>query len=226
MITNIESVANWSKIYCPQDYFIKILDVENGEYLGDLTYLIQDLSNQKDLAVHEEYNNYIKQSIMLFVKGKLNSKAQIYGVYWKCESMLTMIWKVVSDNLRNQVFKFGSFMSKLDVEIKNSPMYNDPAIVYLPREVYVECVLKVFYEMFYPTEANINIWKSTVQKTFQQLNNIVSLYLRVFKTKEARIMIFLLNFREKILDSNLFKEERKDIFVKLASQIKDRFEEP
>ena len=67
--------------------------------------------------------------------------------------MLTMIWKVVSDNLRNQVFKFGSFMSKLDVEIKNSPMYNDPAIVYLSRE----CVLKVFYEMFYPTEANINI---------------------------------------------------------------------
>lgn len=69
MITNIESVANWSKIYCPQDYFIKILDVENGEYLGDLSYLIQDQSNQKDLAVHEEYNNYIKQSIMLFVKG-------------------------------------------------------------------------------------------------------------------------------------------------------------
>ena len=38
MAQNIESVANWSKIYCPRDYFIEILEEENDLYLEDFSY--------------------------------------------------------------------------------------------------------------------------------------------------------------------------------------------
>lgn len=46
--------------------------------------------------------------------------------------------------------------------------------------------MKVFYKIFYPSEINTKKWKLVVQKTFQSLSNLVSLYLRVFKTDEAR----------------------------------------
>jgi hypothetical protein len=41
------------------------------------------------------YNQFINKSLKLLMKEKLESKAQIYGIYWKCENLLSMVWKIV-----------------------------------------------------------------------------------------------------------------------------------
>jgi len=116
------------------------------------------------------------------MKEKLESIAQIYAIYWKCENLITLVWKITSEVLKQKLdfFKFEEFLEKLVEEIKMKDQYRDSVYVYLPREIYVECILKVFYDLFYPSQFNEKRWKKVVQQTFSQLSNLVSLYLRVF----------------------------------------------
>jgi hypothetical protein len=123
------------------------------------------------------------------MKERLESKAQIYAVYWKCENLLAMVWKIVNENLAKHTdFTIDLFMRELETSVKASSYYQatddegSDEFRYLPREVYVESVMDVFFNLFYPSMLNILEWKQTVQQTFQQLYNLVSLYLRNLKT--------------------------------------------
>lgn len=51
----------------------------------------------------------------MLLKNKLVSKAHIYGIYWKCENLLSMVWKVVSYNIDRKLdfFNFESFIKRL-----------------------------------------------------------------------------------------------------------------
>lgn len=154
LIENIDSVKKWIQIYCNQEFFIQLLDVDNERYLNDFSYLIMDNSNSsnEDIEMIRNYNQFIKISILLLMKGKLESKSQIYGIYWKSENLLSLVWKIIFDVLKEQVsfFEFKSFIELFEDEVKKRPEFTDPSYVYLPREVYVECLMKVFYEKFYP----------------------------------------------------------------------------
>ena len=52
------------------------------------------------------------------------------------------------------------------------------------------------------------------------------MYLNVFKTDEVRQIIFLLNFRNEILGSNVMTQEDGLFFVKFANEVKVPFKEP
>lgn len=54
----------------------------------------------------------------------------------------------------------------------------------------------------------------------------MSLYANVFKSKESRFMIFLLNFWNEILQEPEYQELRNTMFIEFASDIKDIFNEP
>ena len=45
LVENILSVKSWIKIYCPQEYFIQLLEVGNESYLKDFSYLLLEQSN-------------------------------------------------------------------------------------------------------------------------------------------------------------------------------------
>ena len=59
-------------------------------YLQDFSYLLQEQSQQSDKAqdLADCQNKFIEQSLRLFMKDRIESKAQIYGVYWKIETPL------------------------------------------------------------------------------------------------------------------------------------------
>lgn len=147
---------------------------------------------------------------MLLMKDRLESKAHIYGIYWKCENLLSMVWKIIGYNIDRKLafFDIKSFMARLQTLIKCHPLYADANIKYLPREIYLECVMTVFFEIYYPSEANISQWQKSVQQTFLQLNNIMSLQANVFKSKESRFMIFQLNFWKDILQEPEYPDKQ------------------
>ena len=98
------------------------------------------------------------------MKDSLESKAQIYGIYWKCENLLAMVWKIVNENInKHKDFSFTQFMTHLEVAVKASPFFADKSLRYLPREVYVESIMNVFFNLFYPSKQNIKNWKKTMQ---------------------------------------------------------------
>lgn len=107
--------------------------------------------------------------MMLFMKGKLESKAQIYAIYWKSENLLNLVWKIIYEVVKERLsfFDLNLFLEKLEAEVMQQPQYSDDRFIYLPREVYVECIMKVFYDLFYPSEQNNKKWKKVVQQTFQ-----------------------------------------------------------
>lgn len=41
----------------------------------------------------------------MFMKGRLETKAQIYGIYWKYEKMLALVWKIISENIDEEAEK-------------------------------------------------------------------------------------------------------------------------
>lgn len=102
------------------------------------------------------------------MKGKLESKAHIYGIYWKCENLLSMVWKIIGYNIdrRLDFFEFKSFIARLIGLVTSHKLYLDSEIKYLPREVYLDCVMTVFFEVYYPSHANISKWQRSVQQTF------------------------------------------------------------
>lgn len=153
------------------------------------------------------------------MKENLESKAQIYGVYWSYETVLSMIWSVVRDNIdrNNEFFIYQDFMNRLASAIKTSDCYKDPEFRYVPKEDLVGCVMTVFYELFWPSLDNIKKWENSVQVTFRQLKTVVAMHMNSFKTKEARIMLFLLRFRNQILDKSNLTEEKVDFFIKFAA---------
>jgi hypothetical protein len=108
------------------------------------------------------------------MKERLDSKAQIYAVFWRCEELLEMLWKVVADNLLKKLsfFNFEDFLLNLETLVTSKEQYKDPGINYLPKEVFMESLLHVFYQMFYPREESINRWRSSVEQTFSQLVKI------------------------------------------------------
>jgi len=94
---------------------------------------LQEQSQQSDKIgeITDCQNKFIEQSLRLFMKDKIVSKAQIYGVYWKIETPLSMVWKIISDILKQKgensrylnplsldFFEFNDFLNKLVREIK------------------------------------------------------------------------------------------------------------
>lgn len=53
--------------------------------------------------MHNKYNKFIQQSMLLFMKERLESKAQIYAIYWKQENVLTMVWKIIQEILKENL---------------------------------------------------------------------------------------------------------------------------
>ena len=102
LVDNITTLSEWIKIYSPQKYFNSIVDTENELYLQDFSYILQEQSQQSDkmLEISDCQNKFIEQSLRLFMKDKIVSKAQIYGVYWKIETPLSMVWKIIQDILK------------------------------------------------------------------------------------------------------------------------------
>lgn len=56
-IDNIASIKKWAEFYCPQDYFIKLLDKANDVYLQDFSYLLQQQSQMKNQDELLKYYN-------------------------------------------------------------------------------------------------------------------------------------------------------------------------
>ena len=104
LVDNITTLSEWIKIYSPQKYFNSIVDTENELYLQDFSYILQEQSQQSDKIgeITDCQNKFIEQSLRLFMKDKIGSKAQIYGVYWKIETPLSMVWKIISDILKQK----------------------------------------------------------------------------------------------------------------------------
>lgn len=95
-------------------------------------------------------------------------------------------------------------MNKLETEIANHEHYNMVELKYFPREAFVECLLKVFYQIYYPTLEtiyNLKIWETNVKEIFKKLNDLTYYYSKSFNSEESRIMIFLLEFNSDILKS-------------------------
>jgi hypothetical protein len=139
-------------------------------YLKDLPFILQESLVRKKTDKHlNEYQNFIRYSLSLLMKENLESKAQIYGVYWSYETVLSMIWSVVRDNIdrNNEFFIYQDFMNRLASAIKTSDCYKDPEFRYVPKEDLVGCVMTVFYELFWPSLDNIKKWENSVQVTFR-----------------------------------------------------------
>ncbi len=117
------------------------------------------------------------------MKEKSESKSQIYGVYWKYENVLQNIWKIIKENIK--LFESKIIIEKLEEEIRSHELYNKNEIKYLPREAFVECTIKVFYELYYPTDSlkgKFDLWEQNVKSTFQKLNDLAFYYLHDFNT--------------------------------------------
>jgi hypothetical protein len=112
-----------------------------------------------------------------------------------------MVWNVLGYNIGGKFdfFDFQHFISRLKEVVRENRLYQDPDIKYLPREIYLEGVLRVLFEMYYPSQENIGGWERGVQHTFSQLNSIISVYANMSKSKESRFMLFLFNFWRDIL---------------------------
>jgi len=50
-----------------------------------------------------------------------------------------------------EFFEFDLFIELLKADIQSRDEYIDKDYVYLPRETYVESIMKVFYKIFYPS---------------------------------------------------------------------------
>ena len=75
LLDNIEILNEWIKIYSPQEYFLKILDVDNEQFLLDFSYILQESQTEKDGLLSECQNQFIQKSLRLFMKGRVESKA-------------------------------------------------------------------------------------------------------------------------------------------------------
>lgn len=64
--------------------------------------------------------------------------------------MLIQAWKIIRSD--DQFIQFKDLMKNLENEILNHEQYKMVDLIYLPREAYVECLLKVFYQIYYPTD--------------------------------------------------------------------------
>lgn len=131
---NIESVKEWCLIYCPDEEFKELLDIGNDIYLNDFSYLLlqQILSNEGKKSddsnkLQRSYQMFIKESLLMLMKERLESKAHIYGIYWKCENLLNMVWKIVGNNIdrAHSFFKIEAFIEKLRQLVRSHHQYTD-----------------------------------------------------------------------------------------------------
>jgi hypothetical protein len=97
------------------------------------------------------------------MKDKIESKPQIYGVYWKYENLLSNVWTIINEN--TNLYAFKEIKDILIDEITGHPFYKDTEIQYLPREAFVEAVIRVFYKLYYPSEnlkTKFQTWEKNV----------------------------------------------------------------
>jgi hypothetical protein len=101
------------------------------------------------------------------MKETFESKSQIYGVYWRYENLLLNVWKIIKENTK--LFALDVIGKSLVEEMKSHEVYQNPSIRYIPREAFLECVIKVFYNLYYPTDilrGKFKIWEGNVKSTF------------------------------------------------------------
>ena len=70
------------------------------------------------------------------------------------------MWKIIKENIK--LFDANIILTKLEREIQNHEDYKRQELIFLPREAFVECVIKVFYDLYYPTDVlrnKFNLWE-------------------------------------------------------------------
>ena len=184
-------------MYFPQDYLDqRILQIDNQTYADDFSYLLGS-----DPTTGDQYNLFIRQTLKWLMKDRLENKAQIYGVYWKCENLLQTVWKILKDNMK--LFSFQDIMAMFDQAIRANDQFQDTqCTLYLPREAFVECLIQVMYELYYPSKkfsGKFTQWELNVKQTFQRLNDLAYYYLRTITNRQSRMIMFLLKLNQDII---------------------------
>ncbi|CDW84752.1 UNKNOWN [Stylonychia lemnae] len=236
---NIVDLDEWCKIYFPKEYIDQnMLTEDNIQYLEDFSYLLNNQDSIKsDTQIVgqtdyiEEYKRYIKTSLTLFLKDRIQndkqlSKSQIYGIYWKYENLLFNVWKIIKENAK--IMSLDKIGSKLDEEMRRSEYFRSPDIKYFPKETFVQSIIKVFYDIYYPTENpqfKMKYWEQSVKQTFQRLNDLSFYYQGVTQTFESRVIIFLLKFHKQIIDY-LKPSDAVNVFAEFAHDIRNIFNKP
>ncbi|CDW73692.1 UNKNOWN [Stylonychia lemnae] len=234
---NIVDLDKWCKLYFPKEYQ-NMLTEHNKQYLKDFSYLLNNPDSIKcesssvgQMDFNKQYQRYIKSSLNIFMKDRIKndknlSKSQIYGIYWKYENLLFNVWKIIKENAK--IMSLDKIGSKLDKEMRSSGYFKNSDIKYFPKEIFVQSVIKVFYDIYYPTENSkftINQWEQSVKQTFQRLNDLSFYYQGVTQTFESRVIIFLLKYHKQIIDY-LNPSDAVNVFAKFAHDIRNIFDKP
>eukprot|EP00347_Sterkiella_histriomuscorum_P010832 403374756 len=229
---NIDNLNSWCVLYFPKEYINKKMLTENNmQYLEDFSYLINNQESKQftDSSV-DYYKRYLSNSIKYFLKEKIitdktMSKSKIYGIYWKYENLFLNVWKIIYENQKYKPYI--EIEEKLIKEILKNPHYLDTDFKYLPKEAFVESVIKVFFEIYYPSEQVFDfvVWENNVKSTFQRLNDLSFYYQGVTQTQESRVIIFLLRYYQEIIKYGGVKANTNN-FIEFAKNIKEIFQMP